>query len=336
MTRALELERIDGLARAAGGGRSGGLVLVGEPGTGKSWLCERAVERARGFRVVMTRGVRSESQLGYAGLFDVLSPLLQDGLDGLAPPRAQALRVALRLEGPAVVDPLAVAVACLDLLAAAAETQPLLVVVDDAHWVDDASLDALRFAGRRLDADRVGLLFAVRPEGATSFAHSGLEVLSIGGLPEAEAIHALEAFTAFPPHRPVARRVVAATAGNPLALSEAARSLSADQLAGRSELPASLPQPSSLLSGYDARASSLSAAARQALMLLVVAEAAPDAVFERAMSEFGAPVDAFAPAVEAGLVRPRSSPTRASGRGSGSSKPATWPAPAAQRSSWTT
>ena len=69
----------------------------------------------------MTRGVRSESQLGYAGLFDILSPLLEDALDALAPPRAHALRVALRLEGPAEVDPLAVAVACLDLLATAAE-----------------------------------------------------------------------------------------------------------------------------------------------------------------------------------------------------------------------
>ena len=310
MTRVPELERIDGLARAAGAGRSGGLVLVGEPGAGKSWLCEQAVERARGFRVVATRGVRSESQLGYAGLFDVLSPLLEGNLDGLAPPRAHALRVALRLEGPAIVDPLAVAVACLDVLAAAAELLPLLIVVDDAHWIDEASLEALRFAGRRLDADRVGLLFALRPEGEASFANSGFEVLRIGGLAEADAVAALEAFAALPVHRSVARHVVAASAGNPLALSEAARSLSAHQLAGRAELPADLPQPASLQPDYQTRASTLPAGTRQALTLLAVGEAAGDAVFERAMSELEQAMDAFAPAVAAGLVRLESSRPR--------------------------
>ena len=143
----------------------------------------------------------------------------------------------------------------------------------------------MRFAGRRLDADRVGLLFAVRPEGEAAFARSGFEVLSIGGLPEAEAIHALEALAAFRPSRAVARRVVAATDGHPLALSETARLLSADQLAGRAELPARLPRPASLQSDYGARASALSAAARDALTLLAVAESAPHEVFERALAE---------------------------------------------------
>ena len=120
-------------------------------------------------------------------------------MDELAPPRAKALRVALRLEGPAVEDRLAVAVACLDLLAAVAEDEPLLIIVDDAHWIDDASLDALRFAGRRLNADRVGLLFAVRPEGEAAFARSGFDLLKLGALAEADAIEILEALAAFPP-----------------------------------------------------------------------------------------------------------------------------------------
>jgi len=303
MTRALELRCVDGFVARARGSRSSALVVVGDAGVGKSWLCERAVERAQGFRAVVTRGVRSESQLGYAGLFDVLSPLLEAALGALAPARAHALRVALRLEDPAEVDPLAVAVGCLDLLAAAAESQPLLIVVDDAHWVDDASLDALRFAGRRLDADRVGLMFAVRPQGAAAFARSGFEVLSIGGLPEAEAIHALEGLVAFRPSRAVARRVVAETDGHPLALSEAARLLSADQLAGRAQLPARLPRPATLQSEYGARASALSAAAREALTLLAVAESAPHGVLERALAEIDAEADAFATHAETGLVR---------------------------------
>ena len=155
------------------GGCSRALVVVGPPGIGKSWLCRRASELADGFTVVGTRGIESEIHLDYGGLFDVLSPLMDGRLERLLAARGDALRGALRIAEAPVVDPFAVAVASLDLLAMAAEDAPVLVVVDDAPWVDAASLEALRFAARRLDADRVGFVFAARSELAPSCSRPG-------------------------------------------------------------------------------------------------------------------------------------------------------------------
>ena len=95
MARDRELARIEQLLTSARGGRSGVLVLVGEPGVGKTWLCDRTAERADGFRILRTRGIEPEQHLGYAGLLDVVSPLLPGALDALAPaPRGRAARSA--------------------------------------------------------------------------------------------------------------------------------------------------------------------------------------------------------------------------------------------------
>ncbi len=154
-------------------GRSHSLVVLGPAGIGKSWLCGRACALADGFTVVRTRGTESEAHLGYGGLFDVLSPLLEGRVERLLSARGDALRGALRMASPEVVDPFAVALASLDLLAMAAEDAPVLVVVDDAPWVDAASLVALRFAARRLEADRVGFLFAARSELSAPLVDAG-------------------------------------------------------------------------------------------------------------------------------------------------------------------
>ena len=118
------------------------------------------------------------------------------GWSGWSRRAAAALRGALRIAETGVVDPFAVAVATLDLLAMAAEDAPVLVVVDDAPWVDAASVEALRFAARRLDADRVGFLFAARSELAAPFVDTGIESLTVGGLDTMEAVGLVREFAA--------------------------------------------------------------------------------------------------------------------------------------------
>src|SRR3954464_2440429 len=175
MSRRSEIRRVEDLVDSVRGGCSRSLVLVGPAGIGKSWLCQTASGLAEGFTVTLTRGLESETHLGYGGLFDVLTPLLDGRLERLLPARGAALRGALRIAVAPAVDPFAVAVASLDLLAMAAEDAPVLVIVDAAPWVDAASLEALRFAARRLHADRVGFLFAARSELA------GVDSLIVGG-----------------------------------------------------------------------------------------------------------------------------------------------------------
>jgi hypothetical protein len=207
-------------------GRNRSLMVVGPAGIGKSWLCRRASELAEGFTVVRTRGIESEGHLGYGGLFDVLTPLLDGRLERLVTARGDALRGALRIAETQGADPFAVAVATPDLQAMAAEDAPVLVVVDDAPWVDAASLEALRFAARRLDADRVGFLFASRSELAAPLLDAGLESLKVAGLDTAEAVGLVNEFAGSRVEESVARELAAAVAGHPLWLREAARELS--------------------------------------------------------------------------------------------------------------
>ena len=224
-------------------GRSRSLVVVGPLGIGKSWLCRRAAELAAGFIVVRARGVESEVHLGYGGLFDVLSPLLAGRLDRLLAARGDALRGALRIAEAPAVDPFAVAVATFDLLAMAAEDAPVLVVVDDAPWVDAASLEALRFAARRLDADRVGFLFAARDESAAPLLDTGFESLTVTGLDIAEAVGLVNEFAGSRVDESVARALAAAGGGHPLWLREAARELSAGADGRRGAADGPLPRP---------------------------------------------------------------------------------------------
>src|SRR5687767_8278698 len=222
VSRQSEIRQVEDLVVAVRGGRSRSLVVVGPAGIGKSWLCRRASELAERFTVVGTRGIESEAQLGYGGLFDVLSPLLDGRLDRLLATRGDALRGALQIAETEGGDPFAVAVATLDLLAMAAEDAPLLVVADDAPWVDAASVEALRFAARRLDADRVGFLFAARSELAAPLLDAGFESLTVEGLDTAEAVGLINEFAGAAVEDPVARELAAASGGHPLWLREAA------------------------------------------------------------------------------------------------------------------
>ena len=281
---------------AVRGGESRSLVVVGPAGIGKSWLCRHAAVLADGFTVVGTRGVENEVHLGYGGLFDVLSPLLAGRVDRLLSPRRDALRGALRIAAAPTVDPFAVAVATLDLLAMAAEDVPVLVVVDDAPWVDAASLEALRFAARRLDADRVGFLFAARDDLAAPFG--SVDSLPVGGLETTEAVGLVNEFAPSPVSALVARRLAEAGRGDPLWLREAARELSPDQLSGAAPLTDRFRAPVNVREQFERLALSLPAPVRQALAVLAADEQAPAPVMQKALIDLG--IDESA--IDCGLV----------------------------------
>ena len=287
---------------AVRGGRSRSLVVVGPAGIGKSWLCRRASELADRFAVVATRGVESEAHLGYSGLFDVLSPLLDGRLDRLLAARGDALRGALRIAEAPVVDPFAVAVATLDLLAMAAEDAPVLVVVDDAPWVDAASLEALRFASRRLDADRVGFLFSARSDLAAPLLDAGLESLTVEGLNTEEAVGLVTEFAGARVEEPVARALAAAAGGHPLWLREAARELSAEQRTGTAPLTDRFRPSTSMPETFVRRARSLAADARFALIVLSAGAQAPPSVMQQALADLGIAASEIQAGIDCGLA----------------------------------
>ena len=155
------MQAVKQLLADARDGRSGVLALVGAPGMGKSALLAFAERQAHPMRVLRARGVQSETQVPFGGLFELLRPAL-DCLSQIPRPQAAALEGALAIGPPRAEDRFAVGAATLSLLAAFADTAPLLVLVDDAHWVDGSTADALLFAFRRLVADPVAVIISVR------------------------------------------------------------------------------------------------------------------------------------------------------------------------------
>jgi hypothetical protein len=210
------------------------LVVVGEPGIGKAALLDHLVGQASGCWVSRGSGVESEMELAFGGLHQVCAPLL-DRAERLPHPQRDALRTALGLAAGAEPDRLLVGLAVLGLLAEAATERPLVCVIDDAQWLDRASAQALAFAARRLVAESVALVFAAHnvdqvPELA------GLAELRVHGLPEAQARALLDSVLPGRIDERVLNRIVAETQGNPLALLELPKTLSAPELAGDFDL----------------------------------------------------------------------------------------------------
>jgi DNA-binding NarL/FixJ family response regulator len=261
-----ELAAIDDLLGDASVGRSGALLLVGEPGTGKTTLLEAARARAGSFTVLGTRGVESESRLACAGLFGLLNPI-RDRVTEIPDGQATALGSALAWSsGVVTADPFLLRAATLSLLAAAAEHQPVLVLVDDLQWLDPESAAAIAFAARRLGSDAVAILLAA-PEGAvpTKFSQ-GLTVLHVAGLTASAAAMLLP--TGAAPE--VVDRLVAATQGNPLALVEVAERLDDAHWLGAATLPDPLPVGDRLFEHFRTTLAVLSRAARDAVLYLAL------------------------------------------------------------------
>src|SRR6266536_3535781 len=231
---------IGGLLEGARESRSGVLVIRGEAGVGKSALLEDARERGADMRVLACAGVEAESALPFAGLHQLLRPVLRH-LEKVPEPQADALRGALGLAAGRGDDRFLVSLAVLSVLAEAAEQRPLLCLVDDAHWLDDASADALVFVARRLEAEGIVLLFSAREGEAREFDAPELAELRLAGL-DADAAAALldrHADIALSPE--TRARLVEATGGHPLALLELPLTLSEGQLAGVEPLLTPLP-----------------------------------------------------------------------------------------------
>lgn len=297
--RRTECELLDALIDRVRGRCAGVLVLLGDPGVGKTALLGYAVDSAADLRVVRATGVEAEAELSFAALRQLCGPLLSL-LEQLPDPQRAALRTVFGLEAGPAPDRFLVGLAVLGLLAAAAAERPLMCVVDDAHVLDRASAQALAFVARRLAAP-VLLVFAAREQGADL---AGLPELEVAGLRDADARDLLASVARWPLDERVADRIVAETRGNPLALLALPRGQSAAELAGGFGLP--LPGGATLASrterGFRRRLETLPVNTRR-LLLAAAAEPTGDVtLLWRAADWLGLGADAAAPAKDAGLI----------------------------------
>jgi DNA-binding CsgD family transcriptional regulator len=302
--RTAERSLIAGLLDGARASHSGVLVIRGSPGIGKSALLHEAADVAPDVRILTARGSESEMELAFAGLHQLLRPVL-DRVDRLPPHHGSALRRALGFEAGAGDDRFLVAVAVLGLLAEAADESPLLCLIDDAQWLDESSAATLLFVARRLEAERVVVLFAARDDDDPGFSAVGLPELRLAGLDARAAAGLLDERVGDEVVGEVRDWLVGQTAGNPLALLEIPAGLSADQLVGRAPLPAVPPLSEGLERLFADRAGGLPRPTRTALLVSAAEETAPLATVLRAAAALGADAAALDPAEQAGLVRVR-------------------------------
>jgi DNA-binding CsgD family transcriptional regulator len=296
--RAAERGVLDRLPAALRGGESQALVLLGDPGIGKTALLEDLAERASGCRVVSVSGVQSEMELAFAALHQLCAPLL-DRLDAIPAPQALALRTTFGMSPGPVPDRFLVGLAVLSLLAEAAADRPLLCVVDDEQWLDRASAQVMTFVARRLGAESVGLVFGTR---TLSGELTGLQQLKVEGLARKDARALLDSVLTTKVDERVLDQIVAEAHGNPLALVELPRELTAAQLAGGFGLVGAVLLPSSAEEMFRRRIKALPADSRQ-LLVLAAAEPTGDPVLvRRAAERLGIEAAAAQPAVGAGLV----------------------------------
>lgn len=265
----------------ARGGRGGGTALRGEAGIGKSTLLDYACEQATGMRVLRTSGVEPESDLGYASLHRLLLPVL-DGIDRLPEPQARGLGVAFgRAAGPPP-DRFLVALATLSLLSELASEQPLLCLVDDAHWADKPSLDALAFVARRLQDEPIALLFAARADEGWPLRSAGLTDLPIAGLDRESARALLVEHTGARLAASQQDALLRATGGNPLAIRELPATAMRD--AGEGE---PVPLADGLQREFLERARRHDPAAQRLLLLIAAAGTGRRDVLRRAAAGVG-------------------------------------------------
>lgn len=293
--RARERQVLTSLAAAARVGEGGTLVVVGEAGIGKSALLQDATTNAAaaGMRVLQAAGVEAEREVPFGGLLQLLRPVL-DHLDALPAPQADALGAALALRPGSVGERFAVGAAVLGLVSRVAEDEPVAVVVDDTHLLDPPTAQALIFAARRLRADPVAIVLAVRDGVPSLVTQAGLPTLALDGLGPADADALLGDRRLSDQAR---ARLLAATGGNPLALLELPDDVPLDALPDG----APIPVPASLARAFAARADALSQAARTAL--LVASAAAGDlAAVVPACALLGVGTEALDEAAAAGLV----------------------------------
>ncbi|MDR0181993.1 helix-turn-helix transcriptional regulator [Lysobacter arvi] len=276
------------------------LVLRGEAGSGKTSLLRQLSEEATGARVIWATGVESEMELAFAGLHALCVPFL-DRMGRLPQPQHEALRKAFGLSAGPPPERFLVGLAVLGLLAEAAEDQPIVCVVDDAHWLDQMSSETLKFVARRLLAERVGLIFSVREQGGETVL-AGLPDLVLKGLDLEHATLLLENALSGPLDEQVKARILDETRGNPLALIELPRGMTPAELAGGFAFPAPRNLTKRIERSFIRRFERLPRDSRL-LLLLAAAEPIGDvALLWRAADRLGIGTDAAAMAESAGLL----------------------------------
>jgi DNA-binding CsgD family transcriptional regulator len=293
---------LESILQQVRGGMSGAMVLRGEAGIGKTALLNATADAAGDLSVIRLEGIESEMQFGYAALHRLLVPYLSR-LEYLPDPQCDALRSAFGLASVApAADRFLVGLAALSLLGDVAKDEPLLIVVDDAQWLDHESVAALVFVARRLHADRIALVFAARESLEIGAAFQGIAELRINGLGEESARHLLASSVADPVNHQVAGRIIAVTRGNPLALLELSGELSSEHLTDRSPLPDPLPIGELIEARYLRQVRQLPA---ETQMILLVAAAYPEGdpdTLWRAVEVLGLSTAAIGPAENEGLL----------------------------------
>jgi DNA-binding CsgD family transcriptional regulator len=299
-----ERSRIGELLDNARASRSGVLVISGEPGVGKSALLENARDQAGDMRVLSGAGVESEAQLPFAALHQIVRPVLGH-VESLPQPQATALRGALGLAAGGSKDRFLVSLAVLSLLAEAAEDQPLLCLVDDAQWLDDASADALVFVARRLEAEGIVMLFGAREGDVRQFEAPGLPELRLGGLDPSAAGALIDLSAGVELSSELRDRLVAETGGNPLALLELSSALSEAQLSGAETVLAPIPVSARVEHAFLARVNRLPEETQTLLLVASADDSGELATVLGASAQLGAGAEALDGAERAGLVHVR-------------------------------
>jgi DNA-binding CsgD family transcriptional regulator len=294
--RRAECGVLDQLINSVRAGASRVLVVHGEPGVGKSALLDYLSGRAAGCRVVRATGVESEMELAFAGLHQLLAPML-DQADRLPGPQREALRTALGISTGPVPDRFLLGLAVLGLVSEMAGERPLICVVDDEQWLDRASVQALGFVARRLAAEPVGLVFAARVPGSEL---AGLPELAVEGLPEEHARALLDSALTGPVDERVRGLIVAEARGNPLALLELARGLPPGELAGGFGLPGAVSPPGRIEESFRRQLEGLPEETRRLLQVAAADPSGDPLLVWRAARWLGIPVRALG--VGAGLV----------------------------------
>jgi DNA-binding CsgD family transcriptional regulator len=298
--RSSERERLDGLLEDARGGRSAVLVIRGRAGVGKTALMRYVGGQAAAFRILQTSGVESEMELPFAGLHRLCSPLL-GRLDTLPAPQQEALRVALGLSSGPPPDRFLVGLATLSLLAEVAEEQPLLCLVDDLQWLDAASGQVLGFFARRLLAEPIAIVFGVRKPSDERLS-AGLPELRLQGLGHEDARALLATVVPGRLDERVRDRIIAETRGNPLALLELPRGMSAAELAGGFGGPSPMTVAGIEEAFERLRMAPLPAGTQRLLQLAAADPVGEPLVVWRAAEQLGIDPQAATPAVDAGLL----------------------------------
>jgi DNA-binding CsgD family transcriptional regulator len=289
---------LDAFLDAVRAGEGRALVLRGEAGVGKTALLEYLAARASGCRVLRVAGVQSEMELAFAGLHQLVLPVL-DGLEPVPEPQRDALWTAFGIRTGPAPDRFLIALAVLSVLSDAAGAQPLLCLVDDEQWLDRTSVQALAFVARRLGADPVGLVFASRLPSAEL---AEVPALQIDGLGDADARVLLDAVLSAPVDPRVREQIVREAGGNPLALVELPRSVTPAELAGGFVVPGAMSMAGGLEERFARRVRSLPASTRRLLLVAAADPIGEPSLVWAAAGRLGIGAEVLAPAVEAGVV----------------------------------